>query len=46
MEAAKGYARASLQVVGNTNRVMAELDPAKGNSFADMSWTKKSALLA
>jgi hypothetical protein len=31
---AKGYARESLQIVENTNRVLVELDQAKGNGFA------------
>src|SRR6267143_4439644 len=34
---AKGYARAPLQVAENTNRVLAELDQAKGNGFADLN---------
>jgi hypothetical protein len=34
---AKGYARPSLQVVENTNRVSAELDQAKGNGLPTKS---------
>jgi hypothetical protein len=33
---AKGYARASQQVAENTNRVLWESNPAKGNGFADL----------